>query len=564
MVIINRKKLGDTLVDIGKITRDQLDRALQEHSRTKERLGKVIVDLGFLREEEITETLSNQFGISVFDWDNSQVDTSLLSLIPREVARKYELMPVSKVENVLTVVMVDPLDIYAIDEVIRITRCEVDVRLSSHSYMKRILDKYYGESLLIEDDLEDIKKEEHLEQVNEKRSVKELMDIAEDAPVIRLVNNLITQAIRDSASDIHIEPDEKEVRIRFRLDGMLREIPSLPKKMQLPVISRVKIMSGIDIANMRTPQDGRFDIKIKGKDIGFRVSTFPTLYGENVVLRLLDKSKALYGIDKLGLRMEDQKRLEEIARKPYGLILATGPTGSGKSTSLYAILNLINSVEKNIVTLEDPIEYTVKMVRQAQINPRAGLTFETGLRSILRQDPDIIMVGEIRDKNTATIAIQAALTGHMVFSTLHTNDAPSAITRLIDMGMEPFLVASSVTAIFAQRLVRTLCNHCKEPYNPSSELLKTLGIKDVKDRVIYQKKGCIHCRYTGYDGRIGIFELFTMNEEIRQLTVKRTASDLINKAAQNNGMQDMKTDVFDKVLNGITTLEEAVRVIQVE
>jgi type IV pilus assembly protein PilB len=434
--------------------------------------------------------------------------------------------------------------------------------------MKEFIDESFGKIDLLEETLKGITNEESFEYVEEEEDndieENKLRDIALDTPVIRYVNNLIIQAIRESASDIHIEPDEKVLRIRFRIDGMLHEIPSPPKKMQLPIISRIKIMAKMDIANMRIPQDGRFDVKMDGRDVSLRISTFPTFFGENVVIRILDKTLSNYGIDSIGLSPDDQKRLEKIIKKRYGFILATGPTGSGKTTTLYALLKCINSAEKNIVTIEDPIEYTISMIRQSQVNPKAGLSFETGLRAVLRQDPDLIMVGEIRDKETSSIAIQSALTGHMVFSTLHTNDAPSAITRLIEIGNEPYLVASSLSAIIAQRLVRTICEKCKEPYAPSPDLLKDLGISPQMDISLYQGKGCDNCKQTGFKGRTAISEILIIDKGIREFIMEKASSDKILKAALKSGMKTMKENAIAKAAEGLVDINEAMSVIKTD
>jgi len=555
------------LVGTGKITPEQLEQAISVQRKTGEKLGKTLAGLDILEEREIIETLSQQLRIPIINLSDHEIDKEVIDLIPEDIARENQLFPLAKTLNVLTVAMVDPLDIHAIDEIIRITQHEVELVICSEDDISQALSQYFGTSTLVEEAIKSMGEEESLEYVEEaveKIEIDKLRDIAENTPVIRLVNNLLVQAIREGASDIHIEPEEDSLRIRFRMDGILHEMPSPPKQMQLPVVSRVKIMSKMDIAKMRVPQDGRFDVRVEGKDVGIRVSTFPTYYGENVVMRLLDKTTSLYAIDRIGISKEDQKKLEQIINKPYGFVLSTGPTGCGKTTTLYAVLTAINSIGKNIITIEDPIEYTIPVVRQSQINPKAGLTFETGLRAILRQDPDIIMVGEVRDKQTATIAIQSALTGHLVLSTLHTNDAPSAVTRLIDMGVEPFLVASSVTAVIAQRLVRTICERCKESYTPPPEFLEEPGLTDLGNPVLYRGKGCPVCRNTGYKGRTGIFEILTINDEIRELIMTKPSFDIILKAAQRAGMRTMKEDAISKALKGVIALEEALTVIKMD
>jgi type IV pilus assembly protein PilB len=471
------------------------------------------------------------------------------------------IIPIGRNLNVLKIATSDPLDITGIDEVSRVTKAELQIFLATESEIKRALQKYYGAKTLVEETLEEIKEKEVAQEEEEVR--EELaIEQADEEPVIKFVNTLISQAIKDGASDVHIEGYEKYMRIRMRIDGKLMDIPSPPKKMFLPIVSRIKIMANMDIAKTRVPQDGRFDVKENGKEVSVRVSTYPSIFGEKVVLRLLDKTVSLYALDRIGLLEDDERRIRRILKKPYGFILSTGPTGSGKTTTLYAMLNYLNSPERNIVTIEDPIEYTIENITQAQINVKAGFTFDQGLRAILRQDPDVIMVGEIRDRETAEVAVHAALTGHIVLSTFHTNDAPSALTRLIEMGVEPFLVASSVTCIIAQRLVRRLCGECKEEYTLPRELAQELGLKE--GLRIFRPKGCPTCKETGYKGRIGIFEILIMDDEIREMVMRKSPSDLIRKVAKEKGMAEMKEDALRKVSLGITSLEEALSVTQVE
>ncbi len=567
----DHKKLGELLLDAGKITKEQLDTALSEQKKNSERLGKILVMMNILTEEELIKFLAQQLKVKVIEINNIIIDENVARSVPEEVLRKYQILPFAKKFNVLSLAMVDPLNVEAIDEVIRITRYEIEPVMCAKTELKQVIDRLFGTTTIVERAIEDIKEGDFLEFIEEKfeseenvLEVNKLRDIAEDTPIIRFVNNLLILAIRENASDIHIEPEDKRLMIRLRIDGVLQEIPSPPKKMQLPIISRIKIMSKMDIAKMRVPQDGRFDVKLEGKDVGFRVSTFPTNFGENVVLRVLDKSSSNYALEDLGLLKEDQERLTSIIKKHYGFILATGPTGSGKTTMLYALLKIINTMDKNIITIEDPIEYTIQLVRQSQINPKAGLTFSSGLRSILRQDPDIIMVGEIRDKETSVIAIQSALTGHLVLSTLHTNDAPSAITRLIDMGNEPYLVASSITAVIAQRLVRRICPKCKESFTPSEKFLRELGVINTIDILLYKGKGCEYCKKTGYKGRTGIFEILFIDDDIKELTVRKAPSDQILKTAQKSGMHTMKEDAIIKALNGTIDLNEALSIIKMD
>jgi type IV pilus assembly protein PilB len=556
-----RKRLGELLLEAGKIKPEDLSKALSEQRKYGEKLGRVLVKMGLLTEREIIETLSTQLRVPIVNLDKLDIDPEVIKIVPPEIATAYMIIPIGRNLNVLKVATSDPLDITGIDEVSRVTKAELQIFLATESEIKRALQKYYGAKTLVEETLEEIKEKEVAQEEEEVR--EELaIEQADEEPVIKFVNTLISQAIKDGASDVHIEGYEKYMRIRMRIDGKLMDIPSPPKKMFLPIVSRIKIMANMDIAKTRVPQDGRFDVRENGKEVSVRVSTYPSIFGEKVVLRLLDKTVSLYALDRIGLLEDDERRIRRILKKPYGFILSTGPTGSGKTTTLYAMLNYLNSPERNIVTIEDPIEYTIENITQAQINVKAGFTFDQGLRAILRQDPDVIMVGEIRDRETAEVAVHAALTGHIVLSTFHTNDAPSALTRLIEMGVEPFLVASSVTCIIAQRLVRRLCGECKEEYTLPRELAQELGLKE--GLKIFRPKGCPTCKETGYKGRIGIFEILIMDDEIREMVMRKSPSDLIRKVAKEKGMAEMKEDALRKVSLGITSLEEALSVTQVE
>jgi type IV pilus assembly protein PilB len=561
-----RKRLGEILLEAKKLRDEDLSKALAEQKKYGEKLGKVIIKLGFLSEKEIIDTISRQLGIPIVNLDEVNIQENLIKLISVDTAKNCMAIPVEKRFNVLKLAMVDPLDIDAMDEIARIVRMETEPLIATEGELKRALEKYYGIKTIVEETLERMKgkdevtliKEEEEEEQDERISV----DMAEEEPVVRFVNSLLAQALADSASDIHVEPYKRTMRVRMRVDGRLRAIPSPEKSMFLAIISRIKILSGIDIAKTRIPQDGRFNIREGTREFGVRVSTFPTIHGEKAVLRLLDKNTSLYGIDKLGLLHDDSEKLKNVLKRPYGFILSTGPTGSGKSTSLYAILNYINSPEKNIITIEDPVEYTVEGLAQAQVNPKAGLTFDTGLRSILRQDPDIIMIGEIRDTETATIAIHSALTGHVVLSTLHTNDASSALTRMIEMKIEPFLVASSVSCVIGQRLIRTICPDCKESYYPPPSVHKSFNINE--NVLLYRGKGCPSCQYKGYKGRIGVFEILVMDDELRELVVSKSSSDVIRRKGIEKGMRLLRDDAIMKALFGVTTLEEALTVAQAD
>ena len=560
MAALVKKRLGEILVDAKKLREEDLHRALAEQRKYGEKLGTTLIRMGLVSEKEIMETVSKQLGIPIVNLFDTNLSEELVRLIPENIAKNHMVIPFERSFNVLRLSMVDPLDINALDEVARFLRMEISPCIVTRSEMKWALERFYGIKSLVEETLDIIKEKEALQDdEEEEEEEKPHMELAEDEPVIKIVNSLLAQALADNASDIHIEPSEDIMRIRMRVDGRLREMQAPQKKMILAIISRVKIMAGMDIAKTRIPQDGRFDIT---KEVGVRVSTYPTMWGEKAVLRLLDKSAALYGIDKLGLLVDDEDRLKKVLTRAYGFVLSTGPTGSGKTTTLYAILNHIHSIEKNIITIEDPVEYTIDYVAQAQVNVKAGLTFESGLRSMLRQDPDIIMVGEIRDKETATIAIHAALTGHIVLSTFHTNDAPGALTRLVEMGIEPFLVASSVTCVMGQRLLRKICADCKEEYLPPPAVLESI---DVHESVpLYRGRGCPICRNTGYKGRTGVFEVLVMDDEIRELVVDKVSTDVLKKKAIESSMREMRGDAIKKALLGVTTLEEALNITQLE
>ena len=497
--------------------------------------------------------------------DISQVDiTREASLkVSPKLAFQYTVMPISLVDDVLTVAVCDPFDMAMQNSVRFGARCQVKFQLASQSEIEKALKKYYGvgaETLneMAEDDLMDL----------DISSDKEITEGDQDASVIKFVNQIIWEAFKDRATDIHFEPAEDELRIRYRIDGLLYQTPMPPqlKRFQSSIISRIKVMSGMNISEKRLPQDGRINVRIKGEEIDIRVSTVPTVYGESVSLRLLTRGKVFLGLDKLGFNPRDEKAIREVIVKPHGIFLVTGPTGSGKSTSLYAFLSTINSVHKRIITVEEPVEYEMKGINQIAVRPDIGLTFAMGLRHILRQDPNVIMVGEIRDLETAEIAIQASLTGHLVLSTLHTNDAASACTRLIDMGIEPFLVATSVEAIMAQRLVRTICKNCSTPQNMELNYLRRIGYpeKDIASTVFRKGVGCEQCRQQGYQGRMGIYELLLVTEELRTPILARSPSSTISQIAIEQGMRLLREDGWDKVKQGLTTVEEVLRVTQVE
>lgn len=557
-----RKSLGEAMVEQGLISPEKLKQAQDEAAKAKEPLRRVLIRLGMVDEDAIINFIEGQMGIPRIDFSQYVIDPKAIELVPENLVRKYFLIPLFKIGQTLTVAMTDPMDIFAMDELRLRTNCEIEAVVVSERDLIREIDQYYGTKGTMDEIVKTIDKDKLGLKDDVEPELRVLEEMVEDAPVVKLVNLMLTEAIRAGASDIHIEPDENMLRTRYRVDGVLHEVNSPPKNLQSAVVSRVKILSRMDIAEKRVPQDGRFQIKVESRQIDCRVSTIPTVYGENVVIRLLNLSSVTMGLGELGFSSEGLKEYETLIHKPYGIILVTGPTGSGKTTTLYASLSTINTPEKNIVTIEDPIEYRMEFVRQMQVNPKAGLTFANGLRSILRQDPDIIMVGEIRDLDTAEIAIQSALTGHLVFSTLHTNDAPGAITRLIDMGVEPFLAASSMIGVIAQRLVRIICKDCKESYVPTAKVLADIGLKGSKDTKFHRGKGCNNCMKTGYRGRVGIFELMIPDDKIRSLTIAKASTNEIRKEALKAGMKTMRDDGVDKVKAGATTLEEVLRVTQ--
>ncbi len=494
---------------------------------------------------------------SVFDIAHHAVPPDVLKLIPQAAASKHTLVPLYMDGEILHVAMANPKDLFAIDEVRRIAKVRAIIpHAFSKSDILKVIDRSYGQQHDVQDIVREIHKEKlELGEIAAPVRREDLLAMAEQAPIIKLVNQMIFHAIHDNASDIHFEPDETILRVRFRLDGVLQESYTFKKEIESAILARLKITSGMDIAERRKPQDGRMKVTLESKTIDVRVSSIPTLYGENIVLRLLDKTSVSKDLGDLGMEGRVLKEFDKLIRYPYGILLVTGPTGSGKSTTLYAALSTINDMEKNIVTVEDPIEYNIELVRQTQVNPRIDFTFASGLRSILRQDPDVIMVGEIRDTETAEIAVQAALTGHLVLSTLHTNDAPGAVTRLIDMGIQPFLISSSVVGILAQRLVRKLCKHCKVPVEVPENLLRELGITD-KKAVFYDAKGCEKCRHTKYSGRTSIHEFFVMTDEIRELITKRATEIEIRSTAQRQGMKTLRDAGLEKARLGITSIEE--------
>ena len=570
-----KKLVGQILLEKGVITQEQLDEALNVQKNTTEQIGRILTDLGHVTERDVLRAHAEQLGIAFLELDKTSVDEDVAKAIPQSVVQRYNAVPIRRSGNRLTVAMSDPSNVFALDDMRLITGYEIDPILATAEDISALLDNTDGASEGGTEELQTaldaldgglgaaLGDELDISSAGTEEDVDRAQVMEEEAPIIRVVNVVIQQAIKDRASDIHVEPDRRGVRIRYRIDGVLHEVMRVPKYVHAPLVSRIKIMGDMNIAERRIPQDGRIHIRHEGNDYDLRVSSLPTVFGEKVVMRILDQSSVMIGLNKLGMAGETQAQLESVIVQPNGMILSTGPTGSGKTTTQYSILNKINSVEKNIITIEDPVEYQLPGLSQVHVNRKAGLTFASAMRSFLRQDPDIIMVGEIRDLETAETAVQASLTGHLVLSTLHTNDAPSAVTRLMDMGVEPFLIASSIIGILAQRLARRICQNCKEPYKPPAEALHRVGfnVDDMENVVFYRGRGCEQCRHTGYRGRNGIFEMMLVTEEVADLTVKRAPLSEIRAAALAGGMKTLKMDGFQKVLAGLTTVEEVMRVV---
>ena len=557
----SKLRLGDILKDMGLATDEQIAGALAKQAETRQRLGQILVDDGIVTELDLARALGAKFGVTYIDLTEVTLDGAASGYIDEKLARRYGVAPVRFLDdNTLLVAMVDPQNLVALQDLEIITGFSIRPAIASAEDIYGAIAKLYRERAEIDESGLDADEFKDLEA--EPTDIREASD---EAPIVKLVNSVIAQSVDDGASDIHFEPQAKELLVRFRIDGVLHEIMSVPRRMQPAVISRLKIMAELDIAERRVPQDGRIGLIVGGKPIDMRVASLPTVYGEKIVMRLLDKSNVLLGLEDLGFSDKALKRFRKSFLKPYGAILVTGPTGSGKSTTLYAALNILNSTEKNVITVEDPVEYRLTGINQVQVNTRAGMTFAAALRSILRCDPDIVMVGEIRDRETALIAIESALTGHLVLSTLHTNDAPGALSRLTEMGIEPFLTASAVDCVLAQRLARRLCKDCKEPYTATKEMLRKNDfppeICERDDVVLYRHKGCSRCNNTGYRGRLGLYEVMIVSEAIRRLTVERKSADEISRVAAAEGMKSLREDGMEKVLQGMTSVEEIARVI---
>ncbi len=548
-----RVRLGQRLVEAGVLTQAQLQAALEAQRATGERLGEIVLRMGLGSQEAVARVLAQQLGIEFLRLEPQRLAADVLLRVPEPMARRHRVVPYRVDGDTLVLGMVDPLDLVAIDDVARATGLEVRPAVITADDFQRAMAQYPTPGASLDAVLEEITPAERRED--------EEASPGDDAPIVRLADLILLEAVRQGASDVHFEPQEHHVRVRLRVDGTLRHLMTPPRHVHARLASRIKIMASMNIAERRAPQDGRVDLRIGERDVRLRVSTVPTVHGERVVIRVLDKRNAMVEIGALGLRPDDARRFERMLTRSYGIILFTGPTGSGKTTSLYAVLNRLNRPEVNIVTVEDPVEYELPGISQVQVNPKAGLAFSDALRAFLRQDPDVIMVGEIRDEETARLAIQASLTGHLVLSTMHTEDAPGAVARLADMGIEPFLIASSVVGVVAQRLVRVLCPACRRPYQPSAELLASLGWPAEEAPVVYRPGGCDRCGQQGYRGRIGIFEVMVVDPGLRELIGTRAALTQLRRAARAAGMGTLLEDGLAKVRAGVTSLEEVERVI---
>lgn len=555
-----KERLSNILIKKGAITEEKLSQALQVQKEKGGSLGDILVSLGAITQRDLLAILSQELGIPPISLSKYKIDPEITKFIPKKIAINYQIMPISKMGSILTVAMADPLNVFALDDIKNVTNMDITPIITTQDDIKSAIEQYYGSAAT--STIEELVKETNFELISSKKT-EEMTDfegVAVDTPVVKLTSAIVFEATKARASDILIEPMEEHLRVRYKIDGLFQETQSLPRSIQAGIVSRIKVMSNLNIAERRLPQDGRFKIKVQEREVDFRVSTVPTAFGEKVALRILDKSQAMLDVDKLGFEKEPLDELKKSSRRPHGMILICGPAGSGKTTTLYSILKFIDSPDKNFVTVEDPVEYLLPGINQVNINPNIGLTYAATLRSILRQDPNIIMVGEIRDLETVDIAIKAALTGHLVLSTLHTNTATGVIMRLMNMGVEPFLISSSVVLVAAQRLVRKVCSRCKESYEVPRSMLEKLKIKAPENAKFYKGKGCDYCFKTGFRGRVGIIEAVAVNAEMKELIAKRAHESQIYEAARKSGLITLRECGLRKVFNGTTTLEEVLRV----
>lgn len=564
--IVKTESLGKILIELDLITPDKLNIALKEQSSQsgagRRRMGEILISLGFISEDAIHRALSKQLGLKYLKFSEFPKSVPPGTYPTVKFMKQYRFVPIGIEDSVMKIAMTDPLDEYLLSCLKNFSDLSIEIFLSSEKDVMEAIEQLFGSDVHMTSIMEGMREEDDdRAEIELTEDVHHLRDMAFEAPIVKLVNMLITRAVESMASDIHIEPFENNVKVRYRIDGVLNEIESLPRRIQAAVISRIKIMSRLNIAERRIPQDGRIKLRVSGRDIDLRVSSIPTIYGESIVMRILDRSGALIGLEHLGFPDRTIEQFVDMIKASHGMLLVTGPTGSGKTTTLYASLKEISSGEKKIITVEDPIEYQIDGINQIQVKPKIGLTFANGLRHIVRQDPDIIMVGEIRDMETAEIAIHSALTGHLVFSTLHTNDAPGAVTRLLDMGIEGFLVSSSLIGVLAQRLVRVICPSCKEPVRLQQEVIDKLKF-DIGSESTFHGAGCDRCRGTGYRGRTGLFELMIVDNEMRRMVLDKASVDVIRQKAIDKGMDTLRGSGMDKVRKGITTIEEVMRVAQ--
>lgn len=550
------KLLGKELVRLGVITNEQLNELLKEIDGKS--LVRAIAEKGYASEKNVAEALAKASGYEYVDLTSMQIDPTIMSLVPEEIMRKHNLVPFALERGVLKVAISDPSNVIAIDDLKVVTGYEVEPFVATETEIQNLIEQF----MRLDTDVRELTEIGLTEEADEKKVIEEAE--SEDAPIVKLVNAILTEGVRARASDIIVEPQENEVRVRYRIDGVYHEVMKTAKNTQLGIITRIKILGSMDIAEKRVPQDGRISLVVDGKQVDFRVATFPTIYGEAAVLRILEKGSIMIELDSLGFLPEQLEIFKNSIKKPWGAVIVTGPTGSGKTTTLYSALNMINDVEKNIITVEDPVEYRLEGINQVQVNPQAGLTFASALRSILRNDPDIIMIGEIRDTETALIAIESALTGHLVLSTLHTNNAAGVFTRLIEMGIEPFLISSAIDCVVAQRLARKLCPNCKEPFQPDKDFLKSVGFSDEdisRIDVLYKPRGCDYCSKTGFKGRTGLYEVLLTSEKIKELVLEKATTDEIMEQARKEGMKTMLECGLHKVMKGETSVEEVLRVV---
>jgi type IV pilus assembly protein PilB len=561
---LSNLRLGEILINQGMINSEQLKKALEvQKTDSKKKIGEILVSQGSITQKQLLQALQHVYEAEYIELEDVILDPEIVSIIPKRIAIRYKIVPLSKENNTLTIAMANPLDVNTIDYIKEYTKLEVNPKFASEEDIANVLSTHYEVGGHFDDILEKVDVS-NVAEYGDEVNLSALEAISQEAPVIQLVNMIIVQGIKERASDIHLEPTKRGLLVRYRIDGILHDVRMLPARIKPAIISRIKILSRMDIAERRLPQDGRFQLRFGAREVDLRISSIPTVYEEKIVMRILDKSQGVISLDSVGFTEKQLEEFRSMIKSSYGIILITGPTGSGKSTTLYGALNEIDSIEKNVITVEDPVEYKLERINQINVRPKINLTFANALRSILRQDPDIIMIGEMRDSETAHIAVQSALTGHLVFSTLHTNDAVSSLTRMIDMGIAPFLISSSVIGVMAQRLVRRICPKCIEEYKPEADVLENLKVNielpDPGSFKLYRGKGCDYCKNTGYRGRTAIFEVVRINDEIRSLIMKNSSSNEIKEAAIKNGMRTLLDSGVAKALEGITTIDEVLRV----